>query len=65
MTDTPINLNKVRKARAKAARKQQADRNAIVHGLPKAARDAAKAEAQRVARLHDRTRRDEGEGQDG
>ena len=47
MANTPINLNKHRKARAKAARRAQADRNAVLHGLPKAERERAQAEEQR------------------
>ena len=54
---TPVNLNKARKARARADRKAQADRNAVLHGLPKAERHRAKAEAERVTRLHEGTRR--------
>lgn len=38
MANQPINLNKVRKTRARAQRKQEADRNAVLHSLPKAER---------------------------
>ena len=47
MSNIPINLNKHRKARAKAARRAQADRNAVLHGLPKAERERAQAQEQR------------------
>ena len=67
MTERPVNLNKVRKARAKAARKTCADRNAVIHGLPKAARAQARAEADRAARTHEggrRTGRDDDDSDD-
>ncbi|OAN75484.1 amidase [Jannaschia sp. EhC01] len=40
MTQKPINLNRVRKARARDAAKQQADENAATHGRSKAERQA-------------------------
>jgi len=40
----PVNLNRVRKARANAAQKVQADRNAVKFGQPKANRQQADAE---------------------
>ena len=52
MTDnSPINLNKVRKARDRAAEKAQADANAVKFGRSKAERllDAARAEKARSA----------------
>ncbi len=47
MTDSPVNLNKVRKARDRAAEKGRADVNAVKHGRSKAERllDTAKSEA--------------------
>lgn len=44
MTEAPVNLNRVRKARARAEKKQQADANAIRCGRTKAERllDAAR-----------------------
>jgi hypothetical protein len=42
MGDTPINLNRVRKAKAKADRVKAADNNRVLHGLSKAERVAAK-----------------------
>ena len=54
MTDTPINLNKARKQRDRAAAKRRADENAAKHGLTKAQRTAndltAKLDAARIAR---------------
>ncbi len=52
MTDhTPINLNKVRKARDRAAEKAEADANAAKFGRSKAERmlDAARADKARLA----------------
>lgn len=52
MTDnTPINLNKVRKARDRTAEKTQADANAVKFGRSKAERllDAARADKARSA----------------
>jgi hypothetical protein len=46
----PINLNKARKARAKAAGKAQAAENRVKFGQPRAAKTAAKIEAQRARR---------------
>ena len=49
MSGTPINLNKARKARAKAEEASQADTNRVLHGLSKAEKDKAKAQAKRRA----------------
>jgi hypothetical protein len=55
----PINLNKVRKARAKSDAKAQAAQNRVIHGLPKAARDLAAArEAKARAELAAKKRED-------
>jgi hypothetical protein len=55
----PINLNKVRKARAKVQAKAKAAENRIVHGLPKAVRDLAAArEAKAKSDLASRKRED-------
>lgn len=59
MAETPINLNKVRKARARAEAKEKADRNAATHGMTKAERTRAKAEADRVRTLFDAGRRED------
>jgi hypothetical protein len=45
----PVNLNKVRKARARSAARRKADANAAFHGLTRAQKDAARAEAERAA----------------
>ncbi|UTH45883.1 DUF4169 family protein [Loktanella salsilacus] len=49
--NTPINLNKVRKARDRATEKAEADANAVKHGRSKAVRmlDAARADKARTA----------------
>lgn len=58
MSETPINLNKARKAKAKFARKASADENAIRHGQSKVEKDRIKTkEAQKITRL-DAHRRD-------
>jgi hypothetical protein len=50
VTDTPINLNRVRKARARADKARQADANAAAFGRSKAEKglDAAKADLART-----------------
>lgn len=49
---TPINLNKARKARAKAEKQARAEKNVVAHGQSKADKAAAKtAEDARVLRL--------------
>ncbi len=50
MTDTPINLNRIRKARVRAAKKARADENAARFGRSRAqkARDAAETEMLRA-----------------
>jgi hypothetical protein len=58
MTGAPVNLNRVRKARARAERRAEADRNAVLHGLPKAAKALARAENARTGRAHAAGRRD-------
>jgi hypothetical protein len=58
----PVNLNKVRKARAKEEAKRKADANAALHGLSGAEKKRARAEADRAARAHARTRRETGPG---
>lgn len=54
----PINLNRARKARDKAAAKAEAAANRVAHGLTKGQREAAKAERERTSRLLDQTRRE-------
>ncbi|MEX0309637.1 MAG: DUF4169 family protein [Tateyamaria sp.] len=47
---TPINLNKVRKARARAEKKARADANAAAYGIPKSQRIHASRENARQTR---------------
>ena len=47
---TPVNLNKARKARARAAKKARADANTVTFGLTRADRQAAQAENSRQTR---------------
>ena len=62
MADKPINLRRARKDRDRAARRAEADANAVAHGLPKAVRDLEAARrAQAAARL-DAHRRGEADG---
>lgn len=60
----PINLNRARKARARAAERGRADANAALHGLTPAERRAAAAEAARHRRRVDAHRRADDEGDD-
>ena len=55
---TPVNLNRERKRRARAAERRRADENAARHGLTKAERRAREAEAKRTARGLDGHRRE-------
>lgn len=50
MAQGPINLNKARKARARAAKKAQADANAAAFGRTKSEKKANQAEASRMTR---------------
>lgn len=55
---TPVNLNKVRKAQARAEKRARADQNAIRFGQTKAEKQAVKR-AQEKAKSHlDRHKRD-------
>jgi hypothetical protein len=58
-----VNLNKARKARAKAQAKRRADANAAFHGLTKAQKAAARAESEQAAARHERGRRERPEEQ--
>lgn len=53
-----INLNKVRKAREKARKRDAADENAIRHGRSRAEKDAEKARSDKAAKTLDDHRRD-------
>jgi hypothetical protein len=53
-----VNLNKARKARAKAAARSEAAANRSLFGLRKSEKDRARAEREEAARKLDQTRRD-------
>ena len=55
---TPINLGKVRKARARADRKASADENAVKFGRTKAEKQIARARAEKAARDLDGKKRE-------
>ena len=55
----PINLNKARKARVRAAASAQADANRAKFGRTKAEKAAAQLEAERLARVLDQARRED------
>lgn len=55
---TPINLNRVRKQKARDAKAARADENAVRFGQTKAVKDKAKAEAAAAARHLDGHKRD-------
>jgi len=59
MAKTPINLNKARKTRARAAEKQRAEENRAKHGQPGAARRAEEARRSADLRRLDGHRRGE------
>ncbi|MEP1766060.1 MAG: DUF4169 family protein [Sulfitobacter sp.] len=50
---TPINLNKIRKERARASSRARADENAVKFGQTKAQKDALKARDARAAQALD------------
>jgi len=54
-----VNLNVVRKARARAADKAKAEANRALHGLTKAQRAIAWSEQERLSRLLDQARRED------
>jgi hypothetical protein len=55
----PINLNKARKARAKADAKAKAGQNRSLFGLRKAEKTVSKLEAERARRTLDQTKRED------
>ena len=55
----PINLNKARKARAKADAKLQAARNRVSFGRAKAEKQVSKLEAERAKRRLDEAKRED------
>lgn len=58
MSQKPVNLNRFRKSKARADEKARADQNAAFHGLTKAQKAAARAEAERAAAAQDAKQRD-------
>lgn len=56
MDDKPINLNKARKARARAEARRQADENAVRFGRTKAQRLLEAARNEKARRMLDRHR---------
>jgi len=59
MTDGPVNLNRVRKQRARAERQARADQNAALFGRTKAQKKLEAAEADKARRTLDQHRREE------
>lgn len=55
----PVNLNKARKARDRAAEKAQADANALKHGRTKAERLLEAAQAEKARRALDQAKFEE------
>lgn len=55
---TPINLNKARKERARAAKRARADENAVRFGRTKAEKEAAKRDGSKAAKFIDGHKRD-------
>jgi hypothetical protein len=55
----PINLNKARKARARAAGKVQAAENRVRFGRTKAEKTVSSLEAERTRRAHEEKKREE------
>ena len=54
----PINLNKARKARARAAEKTRAAENRVRFGRSKAEKTVSSLEAERARRAHEATKRE-------
>ena len=61
MSEGPVNLNRVRKQRVRAAAKARADENAARFGRTKAQKALEQAEAEKARATLDQHRRDEGE----
>jgi hypothetical protein len=55
----PINLNKARKAKARAAGKAEAAENRVRFGRTKAEKTVSKLEADRARRAHDAAKRED------
>jgi hypothetical protein len=50
MNDKPVNLNRVRKQKARAEKKARADQNAVAFGRTKAEKDLIRVRAEKAAR---------------
>ena len=57
--NTPVNLNKVRKARARAEKRARADENAVKFGRSKADKDRDRMMSERAVHKLDQHKRDE------
>ena len=53
-----VNLNRARKAKAKADKARQADQNRVLHGTPKHQRELAKTKADKARRELDAHKKD-------
>lgn len=62
MSDAPVNLNRVRKQKARAADKARADENAARFGRTKAQKALEKAAADKARATLDQHHRDEADG---
>ncbi len=60
MSDGPVNLNRVRKQKARAAGKARADENAAKFGRTKAQKVREAGAAEKTRRTLDQHRRDDG-----
>ena len=58
MSDKPVNLNRVRKEKARSERRAQADENAVKFGRSKAQKTREAADAARAAAHLDGTKRE-------
>lgn len=56
--NTPVNLNRVRKEKARAEEKARANENAAKFGRSKARKEAEKAQAEAARRLLDQHRKE-------
>ncbi|HMB12854.1 MAG TPA: DUF4169 family protein [Roseovarius sp.] len=59
MSDRPVNLNRVRKQKARAATKARADENSARFGRTKAQRSLEETEAEKARRILDQHRRED------
>ena len=64
MNDRIVNLRTARKRKAREAARNAADQNAVLHGRSKAELRQTGAENERIARLHEGHRREDGDDRD-